>query len=115
MPAAPPAAPRTVTTPAVPHLAGDGAHTTAADDYPDLLRAASGGDEAAMERLLMRAQGIAWRFSTLVCGQTEDAEDATQEALVTTYRRAASIRHPEAFRAWLYRTVRNACLMRRRT
>ena len=87
----------------------------AADDYPGLVRAASGGDEAAMERLLMRAQEVAWRFSTLVCGHTEDAEDAMQEALVTTYKRASSIRHPEAFRAWLYRTVRNACLMRRRT
>jgi RNA polymerase sigma-70 factor (ECF subfamily) len=85
------------------------------DDYPDLVRAASDGDEAAMERLLMRAQEVAWRFSSMVCGHTEDAEDVMQEALVTTYKRASSIRQPEAFRAWLYRTVRNACLMRRRT
>jgi RNA polymerase sigma-70 factor (ECF subfamily) len=51
----------------------------------------------------------------MVCGHTEDAEDVMQEALVTTYKRASTIRQPEAFRAWLYRTVRNACLMRRRT
>ena len=63
----------------------------------------------------MRAQEVAWRFSTLVCGHSEDAEDAMQDALVTTYRHVAGIRQPEAFRAWLYRTVRNACLMRRRT
>jgi RNA polymerase sigma-70 factor (ECF subfamily) len=87
----------------------------AGDDYPDLVRAATNGDEAAMERLLMRAQEVAWRFSSMVCGHTEDAEDVMQEALVTTYKRASSIRQPEAFRAWLYRTVRNACLMRRRT
>lgn len=68
-----------------------------------------------MERLLMRAQEVAWRFSAMVCGHTEDAEDVMQDALVTTYKRASSIRQPEAFRAWLYRTVRNACLMRRRT
>jgi RNA polymerase sigma-70 factor (ECF subfamily) len=92
-----------------------GSMRTAADDYPDLVRAAAGGDAAAMERLLMRAQEVAWRFSSMVCGHTEDAEDVMQDALVTTYTRAASIREPQAFRAWLYRTVRNACLMRRRT
>ena len=37
-----------------------------------------------------------------------------QEALLKTFRHASSIREPEAFRPWLYRTVRNACLMRRR-
>ena len=37
-----------------------------------------------------------------------------QEALLKTYRYAARIREPEAFRAWLYRTVRNACLIGRR-
>jgi len=116
MPAARRARSPAVTTPPIPHLGGgDAAHAAVPDDYPDLLRAASDGDDAAMENLLMRAQAVAWRFSRLVCGHTEDAEDAMQEALVTTYRRATTIRHPEAFRAWLYRTVRNACLMRRRT
>ena len=37
-----------------------------------------------------------------------------QEALIKTHGYAARIRHPEAFRPWLYRTVRNACLMGRR-
>ena len=37
-----------------------------------------------------------------------------QEALLKTFRHAQRIREPEAFRPWLYRTVRNACLMRRR-
>jgi RNA polymerase sigma-70 factor, ECF subfamily len=67
-----------------------------------------------MERLLMRAQEIAYRFSLLVCGHTEDAEDAMQEALLKTYRHAAQIKEPAAFRTWLYRTVKNACLISRR-
>lgn len=89
--------------------------TSAADgDYPQLVRAVRDGDRDAMERLLMRAQEVAWRFSLLVCGGADDAEDAMQEALIKTFRYAARIREPEAFRTWLYRTVRNACLMRRR-
>jgi len=37
-----------------------------------------------------------------------------QDALLQTYRYVARIKRPEAFRAWLFATVRNACLMKRR-
>jgi RNA polymerase sigma-70 factor (ECF subfamily) len=84
------------------------------DEYATLVRSAAAGDEEALERLLMRAQEVAWRFSTSVCGHADDAEDAMQEALIKTYRYVGRIREPEAFRPWLYRTVRNACLMGRR-
>lgn len=67
-----------------------------------------------MERLLSRAREVAYRFSLLVCGHPEDAEDVMQDALFNTYRHVQDIRDPEAFRTWLYQTVRNACLMRRR-
>lgn len=67
-----------------------------------------------MERLLMRAQEVAYRFSLLVCGHPEDAEDVMQEALLNTYKHVRQIKDPEAFRTWLYQTVRNACLMKRR-
>lgn len=62
----------------------------------------------------MRAQEVAYRFSLLVCGHPEDAEDVMQDALLKTYQRVAQIEEPEAFRTWLYSTVRNACLMKRR-
>ena len=98
-----------VTAPAVP------APVPAPPDvYADLVRDASGGDPVAMERLLTRVQEMAWRFSMSVCGRAADAEDAMQEALIKTYRYTSSIREPEAFRPWLHRTVKNACLMSRR-
>ena len=84
------------------------------DEYADLVRTAAAGDAAALDRLLMRAQEVAWRFSTSVCGRADDAEDAMQEALIKTVRYVGKIREPAAFRSWLYRTVRNACLMGRR-
>jgi RNA polymerase sigma-70 factor (ECF subfamily) len=67
-----------------------------------------------VERLLMRAQEVAYRFSLMACGGADDAEDAMQEALLKTYRYATRIRNPEAFKTWLYRTVKNACLISRR-
>jgi RNA polymerase sigma-70 factor, ECF subfamily len=83
-------------------------------DYAALVRHAQTGSRQAMERLLMRSQEVAYRFSLLVCGHAYDAEDAMQEALLKTYRYAAQIQQPEAFRTWLYRTVKNACLISRR-
>jgi RNA polymerase sigma-70 factor (ECF subfamily) len=88
--------------------------TAERDQYADLVRSAARGDTSALDTLLMRAQEVAWRFSTSVCGYAADAEDAMQEALIKTYRYVGRIRDPEAFRPWLYRTVRNACLMGRR-
>lgn len=79
-----------------------------------MVRQAATGDTAAMERLLMRAQEVAYRFSLLVCGHPEDAEDVMQDALLNTYKHVSQIKDPEAFRTWLYQTVRNACLMKRR-
>ncbi len=97
------------------NLSGEGSRPPRAEtSFADLVRAVQGGDHAAVETLLMRAQEVAYRFSLLVCGRPDDADDAMQEALLKTYRYVGRIREPEAFRAWLYRTVRNACLMGRR-
>ena len=86
----------------------------ARDLYARLVREAKSGDTDAMERLLLRAQGVAYRVSLLVCGHHQDAEDVMQEALLKTYRYVSRIEDPDAFRTWLYTTVRNACLMQRR-
>jgi RNA polymerase sigma-70 factor (ECF subfamily) len=83
-------------------------------EYAGLVKAAASGDRGAMERLLVRAQEVAYRFSLLVCGHAEDAQDVMQDALLKTYQHVGHISEPEAFRTWLYTTVRNACLMKRR-
>jgi RNA polymerase sigma-70 factor, ECF subfamily len=83
-------------------------------EYADLVRRAAQGDADAMEGLLVRAQEVAYRVSLLVCGHPEDAEDVMQDALMKTYSHVGTIADPAAFRTWLYRTVRNACLMKRR-
>jgi len=83
-------------------------------EYAALVKAAAAGDRGAMEMLLERAQEVAYRFSLLACGHAADAEDVMQDALLKTYRHLGQIGDPEAFRPWLYTTVRNACLMKRR-
>ena len=101
-----------VTKPA--NMNPSGEPDAAAAEYARLVRAAAAGEPQAMESLLLRAQEVAYRFSLLVCGHPEDAEDVMQDALLKTYRHVSQIREPLAFRTWLYRTVRNACLIKRR-
>ena len=85
------------------------------EHYADLLsQLSTGTNPEAMEQLLVDAQALAYRFSLHVCGHSEDAEDAMQDALLQTYKHAQRIRRPTGFRTWLYRTVKNACLMSRR-
>ena len=84
------------------------------DEYAHLIEGAARGDADALEQLLMKAQDTAYRFSHTVCGGPSEAEDVMQDALLKTFRYVNRIHDPYAFRTWLYRTVRNACLMRRR-
>ena len=84
------------------------------DEYAELIAEAAKGNTPALEHLLMKAQEVAYRFSRTVCGGPHDAEDVMQDALLKTFRYVTRIRNPHAFRTWLYRTVRNACLMKRR-
>jgi RNA polymerase sigma-70 factor (ECF subfamily) len=106
---------RRVTKSARPNpLHQEGSADPVEEEYASLVRSAAAGDTEALDRLMLRAQEVAWRFSISVCGHANDAEDAMQEALIKTYRYVGRIREPDAFRPWLYRTVRNACLMGRR-
>lgn len=82
--------------------------------YGEVLDRVRSGDPAAIDDLLRQAQVIARRYSQAVCGRAPDSDDAMQEALLQTFRNAKHIREPKAFRSWLYRTVKNACLIGRR-
>jgi RNA polymerase sigma-70 factor (ECF subfamily) len=82
--------------------------------YAAVLDRVRAGDPAAIDDLLRQAQVIARRYSQAVCGRAPDSDDAMQEALLQTFRHAGRIREPKAFRSWLYRTVKNACLIGRR-
>lgn len=95
-------------------MAHDPPGPSPARDYAPLFERVRAGDSAALEDLLDRAQRIARRYSEAICGRAPDSEDALQEALLRTFRHVGRIRQPAAFRAWLYKTVKNACLVGRR-
>jgi RNA polymerase sigma-70 factor (ECF subfamily) len=83
-----------------------------------LIERARAGDRDAFEALVQVKIDAVYRTSLAILGNTSDAQEATQDALVSMWRSFGSLRELDRFDAWLGRIVVNACrsaLRRRRT
>ena len=82
-----------------------------AGSSPDdlLVRRAAKGDEAAFTELVRRHERRVYAVAMRMLGREEDALDATQDALLTLFRKAGQFRGESAFTTWLHRITINAC------
>src|SRR5256886_1393196 len=80
-----------------------------------LIRAGQRGDHEAVEALFSRYQRPLFQTALRVLGNTEDAEDALQDGLLSAYRNLKRFEGRSQFSTWLTRIVINAALMRRRS
>jgi RNA polymerase sigma-70 factor (ECF subfamily) len=80
-----------------------------------LIRAGQRGDQQAVETLFRRYQRPLFQTALRVLGNTEDAEDALQDGLLSAYRNLKRFEGRSQFSTWLTRIVINAALMRRRS
>ena len=82
----------------------------------DLVRAAQGGDRAALDQLLRRHYDRVYGVCRRIAGNEPDALDAAQEALLAVVRHIDRFDGTARFSTWLYRVATNACLdeLRRR-
>ncbi len=81
----------------------------------NLIRAGQRGDQQAVEALFRRYQRPLFQTALRVLGNTEDAEDALQDGLLSAYRNLKRFEGRSQFSTWLTRIVINAALMRRRS
>lgn len=83
----------------------------------DLVRAAAAGDHDAFATLVRRHEIRVYNLALRMTGSPEDARDATQDALLTAFRKLGSFRGDAAFTTWLHRVTLNACydLLRKRS
>ncbi len=74
------------------------------------------GDPAAMEELVARWHGGAYRLACCLCRNTSLAEEAVQDAFLKLLSRQARFadRGPGSFRAWFLSLVTNSARMVRR-
>ena len=72
---------------------------TATDE--ELAARAAGGDQAAMRMLIERHLDRVVLTCRRITGNTQDAEDAAQEALIAAYRHIGQFRAEARFSTWL--------------
>jgi RNA polymerase sigma factor (sigma-70 family) len=77
-------------------------------DEISLIRDAQQGDLEAFNHLILVYQEMVYNQAYRVLGESDAAEDATQEAFISAYRKIDTYRGG-SFKAWLLRIVTNAC------
>ncbi len=72
------------------------------------------GDNDAFGLLFTRHKDRLWAVAVRTLGDTEEAADALQDAMISAFRQASGFRGDSAVTTWLHRIVVNACLDRLR-
>ncbi|HXF73442.1 MAG TPA: sigma-70 family RNA polymerase sigma factor [Actinomycetota bacterium] len=90
-------------------------HVGTPESDEELVRRALAGDRGAFGTLVERHERRTYNLALRMLGREDDARDATQDALLTAFRKLPSFRGDAAFATWLYRITVNACydLLRR--
>jgi len=74
------------------------------------VHAATAGDLAALDTLLLAIQPGVFNLSVRMLGNREDAADATQEILLKVVTHLSSFRGAAAFTTWVFQVARNHLL-----
>ena len=77
-------------------------------DEPALISSAQRGDLDSFNTLVLHYQDMVFNTALRILGDEDQAQDASQEAFISAFRAIASYRGG-SFKAWLLRTVTNAC------
>ena len=80
-------------------------------DY-HLIEQCRAGDSSAVEHFVQTYQGDVFRLALSILDDPEDAEDATQESLLTALRAVDSFRGASSLRTWLFSITVNICKTR---
>lgn len=73
-------------------------------------------DEAAFEELIRQYEKKVYTLCFRMCGNSEDAEEAAQDAFLALWRGIDRFRQEPSLSTWIYRLATNACIdtLRRR-
>ncbi len=80
----------------------------------ELVRRIKAGDEKAFEAMVERYHARVYSLSYGVLRNAEDAEEATQDAFWTLYRKLGTFDESRKFFSWFYRVALNAAYSRAR-
>jgi RNA polymerase sigma-70 factor, ECF subfamily len=86
----------------------------AESDDLELVHASKNGDVAAFEQLVKRYDRKLLRIAQSVTHNTEDAQDAVQDAFLKVFQKLGQFREESQFSTWLFRITVNQSLMKLR-
>jgi RNA polymerase sigma-70 factor (ECF subfamily) len=75
----------------------------------DLVHSAQAGDRAAFAELLRPDYRAAFRLAYGLLQDTDEAEDAVQEAAFAAWRRIGNLRDGAPLKPWFFGIVANQC------
>lgn len=75
-----------------------------------LVEQSRNGDVDAFEELIKDYKKVAYNIALRVLRNVEDAEDASQEALIKVYKSIQNFNMQSSFKSWMYRIVVNTCI-----
>ena len=76
----------------------------------ELVKKSKNGDMEAMEKLLLHAHtSVSYQCRKMLPSQ-QDAEDMTQEILLTIYEKLDTLEEPAAFHKWLHNITARRCM-----
>ena len=80
----------------------------------ELAQSLLNGSENAFTEFVAAYHSKLSRYSFLICGHREDAEEVAQETLLKVFESIDQLREPGRLKAWVFRIAKNECLMKRR-
>jgi len=75
-----------------------------------LVEQSRNGNVDAFEELIKEYKKTAYNIAMRVLRNVEDAEDASQEALIKVYKSIENFNMQSSFKSWMYRIVVNTCI-----
>lgn len=76
----------------------------------DWILAAQQGDRDSFACLVQSYEQRVYQLALRMCGNSEDAQDAAQEAFLSAWRGLPGFRREASFSTWLFRLTSNACI-----
>ena len=74
-----------------------------------LIERSKNGDTKAFSQLYSAYAMDLYRYAVYMMGNTEDAEDAVQEAVFSAWRNIHTLKENAVFKMWLFKILSNRC------
>ena len=82
------------------------------NDLEKLVREAQTGSSKAFADVYSFYATDLYRFALWYTGNSADASDCVQEAVLLCFRNIANLRNPASFKSWMFRILSNVCKRR---